>query len=347
MFTLRHRDWITRCTVLLACLLALLPCSETSAQGDGVEEWVVYEGRDGPGEGKHIVFVSGDEEYRSEEALPMLAKILAVRHGFTCTVLFAVDPETGEIDPELQTNIPGLHLLETADMMVLFTRFRELPDDQMRYVVEFTNSGRPIMGLRTSTHAFQYERNADSPFAGYDWRSDEPPGGYGRLVFGETWVRHHGRHGEESTRGLINGLAADRPILNGVQDVWGPTDVYGLRDLPEDAEVLVHGLSLRGMEPSAPPNYDKALVPVAWTRTYEGETGNTSRVFFTTMGAAVDLESEDLRRLLVNAVYWGLDMEARIPEQADVAFVDPYEPTFFGFGDHRPGLRPSDFKLER
>ena len=97
-----------------------------------------------PGEGVHIVWVSGDEEYRSEEALPAVAKIMAVHHGFKCTVLFAINSETGEIDPNDQTNIPGLHHLETADLMVLFTRFRELPDEQMKYIVDFTNSGKPF-----------------------------------------------------------------------------------------------------------------------------------------------------------------------------------------------------------
>ena len=70
-------------------------------------EWVVYEGNEGPGTGKHIVLVSGDEEYRSEEALPMLGKILATHHGFRCTVLFAIHPETGEIDPECRLTFRG------------------------------------------------------------------------------------------------------------------------------------------------------------------------------------------------------------------------------------------------
>ena len=85
-------------------------------------QWVVYQGNEGPGKGKHIVFVSGDEEYRSEEGLPMLAKILAERHGFKCTVLFALDPKTNEINPDLQTNIPGLEHLKTADLMVMLLR---------------------------------------------------------------------------------------------------------------------------------------------------------------------------------------------------------------------------------
>ena len=103
--------------------------------------WVVMEGRNGPGKGKHIVFVVGDEEYRSEDSMPQLAKILAVHHGFKCTVLFAINTETGEIDPKTLDNIPGLEALKTADMMVMFLRFRELPDEQMKYIIDYTNSG--------------------------------------------------------------------------------------------------------------------------------------------------------------------------------------------------------------
>src|SRR2546426_252871 len=75
-------------------------------------DWVVYEGKEGPGQGRHIVFITGDEEYRSEEGMPMLAKILAVRHGFKCTVLFPINPADGTIDPNNQTNIVGLQALE-------------------------------------------------------------------------------------------------------------------------------------------------------------------------------------------------------------------------------------------
>ena len=187
--------------------------------------WVEYQGGDGPGAGKHIVLVSGDEEYRSEESLPMLGQILSTHHGFRSTVLFAINPDTGEIDPEVQTNIPGLHHLEGADMMILFTRFRELPDEQMKYIIDYTNAGKPVMGLRTATHAFNYTRNLDSPYAKYDFKNSDFEGGYGRQVLGETWINHHGHHGKESARGLVNGLYETHPILRGVEDVWGPSDV--------------------------------------------------------------------------------------------------------------------------
>jgi len=309
------------------------------------EQWVVYEGKEGPGKGKHIVFVSGDEEYRSEEALPLLAQIMAVHHGFKCTVLFAIDPETGVIDPINQTNIPGLENLETADMMVLSLRFRELPDEQMKYIIDYTNAGKPVMGLRTATHSFNYTRNKDSVYAKYDFRSQTFEGGYGRQVLGETWINHHGHHGKEATRGIINGTYESHPILKGVKDVWGPTDVYTVTKLTGDPDILLYGLVLTGMDPNDKPNYDKTIMPLAWTKTYTGEIGNTSRVFCTTMGASIDLKCEDLRRLLVNGCYWGMGMEDQIPECSNVDYVTNFEPLYFGFGTHKKGVRPSDLKL--
>jgi len=311
------------------------------------DPWVVYQGGDGPGKGKHVVLIAGDEEYRSEEAMPMLAKILAVRHGFCCTVLFSIDPDDGTIDPLNQTNIPGLENLRTADLMVISTRFRELPDEQMKHVDEYVHSGKPIIGLRTATHAFAYKRNMASPYAKYDFRSTEWPGGFGQQVLGDTWINHHGRHKVESTRGVIHPRHQDCPILNGVADVWGPTDVYGIKNLPDEAKVLLYGQVLEGMEPTdkpVPGEKNDPMMPLAWTKGFTGSSGKTARVFATTMGASVDLACEDLRRLLVNAAYWCVGLEGQIADKANVDYVDPYEPTFYGFGNFKKGVKPSDLK---
>src|SRR5678816_3212574 len=91
------------------------------------KDWVVYEGKEGPGKGKHIVLLAGDEEYRSEESLPMLGKLLSQRHGFKCTVLFALNPSDGTIDPTTTTNVPGMEQIDTADLVVCQFRWRELP----------------------------------------------------------------------------------------------------------------------------------------------------------------------------------------------------------------------------
>jgi hypothetical protein len=311
-------------------------------------DWVVYEGKSGPGYGKQIVFLSGDEEYRSEEGLPMLAKILAVRHGFKCTVLFPINPSDGTIDPVTLTNIPGMVSLDSADLCVIALRFRELPDEQMKHFVDYLNAGKPIIALRTSTHAFQYERNRQSPYALYDWRNKEWPGGFGQQVLGETWVSHHGDHGKESTRGVINETLKNHPILRGVSDIWVPTDVYTVSHLPNDAQVLVRGQVLSGMNRTDPPvtnSKNDPLMPLVWTREYTWKSGKASWIVATTMGAAVDLESEDLRRLLVNACYWGTGLAEKIPPKANVDYVGEYHPLWFGFGKYKKGVKPADLLL--
>jgi hypothetical protein len=323
----------------LILLLAAAPAIDAA-------DWTVYDGGSGPGNGKHIVLISGDEEYRSEEAMPMLARILAVRHGFKSTVLFPINPQTGLIDPICQTNIPGLHLLNQADMMVLFLRFRELPDDQMTHFVDFVNSGKPILGIRTATHAFSYDRNKQSPFARYDWRDKEWPGGFGQQVLGETWINHHGDHNKESTRGIVNPRFQDHPILRGVTDIWGPTDVYGVVNLPANAKVLLLGQVLTGMKPTDPPlpgKKNEPMMPLVWLREYRGATGKTSRIITSTFGSAVDFQSEDSRRLIVNACYWALGLEEKIPAKANVDYVGTYEPTYFGFGKFKPNLKPDHY----
>ncbi|MGH7129323.1 MAG: ThuA domain-containing protein [Planctomycetaceae bacterium] len=313
------------------------------------DPWVVYEGSEGPGRGKHIVLVSGDEEYRSEEALPQLGKILAKHHGFKCTVLFAMDPETGEIDPNRRDNIPGLEALQTADLMIIFTRFRDLPDEQMRHVVEYVESGRPIIGLRTATHAFDTQ---DGQYARYGWKSDEWQGGFGRQVLGETWISHHGKHGSQSTRGVVAAGMEDHPLTRGIEDgdIWGPTDVYGVRlPLPGDSRPVILGQVLEGLKPNDQPvegRQNDPMMPVAWIKTYQTQSGKQARVFTTTMGASQDLESEGLRRLLVNAVYWSLGMEEQIPaDGTQVDLVGEYDPSPFKFGGFKKGVKPADHEI--
>ena len=309
--------------------------------------WVEYQGKEGAGKGKNIVFISGDEEYRSEESFPMMAKILAERHGFNCTVLFAIDPKTNKIDPDYQTNIPGMDHLQKADLVVMLNRFRELPDSQMKYFDDYRKSGKPIVALRTSTHAFSYTRNKQSPYAKYsfDSKAADWKDGFGRVVLGETWVDHHGIHGKEGTRALINGVYSKNAILRGVKDIWGSTDVYTVRDLPANAQVLLYGQSTHGMTASSPLSYAKSIMPIAWIRDYTNDTGKTARIFVTTMGAATELLNEDLRRLIVNACYWGLGMDQQIPAKNNVEIVDPYNPTVFGFGKAQKGLSPAGFEL--
>jgi hypothetical protein len=277
---------------------------------------------------KHIVLIAGDQEYRSQESLPALAKILETRHGFECTVLYSINRKTGAIDPSTMDNIPGLEALRKADLMILFTRYLELPDDQMKEIIDYTNSGRPIVGLRTATHAFNYKLHLDSPYAKYGAQNKD--GGYGRLVLGETWIAHYGTHQKESTRGVIADGMENHPIVRGVRDIWGESDVYEITSLSGDSRPLVLGQVLLGMDPSSPPDPGKKQMPVAWIKTYIGETEKNDRVFMTTMGHVMDFKNEGFRRLLVNACYWAMGMEKQISPHANVDFVGEYKPSAIG-----------------
>ena len=293
------------------------------------------------GKGKRIVLVSGDDEYRSEQALPQLAAILSQRHGFDCTVLFAIDPADGTVRPDLNTNIPGLEALDSADLLVLFTRMRDLPDAQMKHIVDYVEAGKPIVALRTATHAF--ELKSSPTYRRWSWNSKEWDGGFGRQVLGETWIAHHGKHKIQSTRAVTAPGKEQHPILRGVAsgEIWVPTDVYRVRlPMPEGVEPLLLGQVLEGMKSSDAPVAGAAndpMMPVAWTKSYKG-----ARTFTTTMGAAEDLRNEALRRLLVNACYWALRMET--PSHADVTLAGNFQPLPFGFGGYAKGLRPADFR---
>ena len=330
----------------IASLLGLFLVFTATLSANADDQWITFEGKDGPGKGKHIVFVSGDDEYRSEEALPLLAKIMAEHHGFKCTVLFAIDPATGAIAPSHQTNIPGLEALEDADLAVFLLRFRNLPDDQMKYIADYTNSGKPIIGMRTSTHAFNIP--GDRKYHEYSFNyNGEYKKGWGRQVLGETWINHHGHHGRESTGGVPVKGKEGHPILRGCKDIWGDTDVYGVTKLEGDSDPILLGAVLDGMTPNAKPvegKKNEPMMPVAWVKSYKGTSGKTSTVFNTTMGAATDLVSEGTRRMLVNSMFWCLEMEDAITADLNVSIVGDYKPTKFGFGGFRKGLKPSDYK---
>ncbi len=317
--------------------------------------WVTYEGKEGPGKGKHIVFISGDEEYRSEEGLPMLAKLLSQRHGYTCTVLFSVGDD-GTIDPNKGDSVEGIEALDTADLCIMLLRFRHWPDDKMKHFDDYVKSGKPIIGLRTSTHAFNNDKK--SAYAKYAFNAAKDTGwqgGFGREVLGETWVNHWGSHKHEATKGIIAEAAKSDPLLRGVADLFVTTDVYEAHPI-DGVKVLVNGQVLKGMEPTdAPADYKKKakgveqgvndpMQPIVWTNEFKNEAGKTNKILTTTMGAATDLTNEGLRRLIVNATYAFTGLE--VPEKADVTIVGEYTPTFYGFKGFKTGVKPADLELK-
>jgi hypothetical protein len=306
------------------------------------ELWLTYSGLNGPGKGKHVILIAADQEYRSEQSMPMLAKVLSEHHGFDCTVLFSVN-EKGEVDPTLPApfkdktrrhRIPGLEYLADADCVIWLSRFMQLPDDQMQHFHDYFDSGKPLIALRTANHGFlggkQYEKD--------DKRVPL------RELLGGTFMGHHGGWHRESTQGIIVPRNKTHPILTGVSDIWGTSDVYRCHNdkfpFPQDCTALVMGQPLINLQSDAPPNKNKEPLPVAWAKTWTGNKGRPSKIFHFTMGSAEDFQNTGVRRLTTNAVYWGLGMGEAIEPESSVETVGNYQPLKAGFNYEKLDVRP-------
>ena len=323
---------------LLLFVAYLASASAAAAQNPHL---IVYEGESGPGRGRHIVFLAGDHEYRSEETLPALARILAKRYGFKCSVFVTTDPKTGFIEPG-SSHISGLEALESADLMVVFLRFQDFPDDQMQHIVDYLNRGGPVVGFRTATHAFQIKR-PDAKFGKYTWRDgdDAYAGGFGRQILGETWVSHYGKNHAQSSRLILQPRESNHPILRGVKDVWAQSGGYTAAPI-EGSRVLAVGRILDGMTPDSPPAKDKQELPVAWYREYRTASGKSGRVFTTTHGASEDLLNDGFRRMAINGILWAAGLDASIRPTSDISFVGPFLPTTYNFNGFVKGVKPAD-----
>lgn len=300
-------------------------------QGDGAQQ---------AGAGKHIVFLAGDHEYRSEETLPALARILAKHHGFKCTVLFNVDADDGEIRPG-NSNMPGIEALDNADLAVVFLRFQDFPKDQMKHFAAYLDRGGPVVGLRTATHAFRIPDGGEFKKYSWDYKGEDYLAGFGHQVLGQTWVGHYGRNHRQSTRIDIVEDRADHPILRGVKDVW--VQAGGYVGKPTDGDVLTMAQPLNGMEPNSPADPEKEPMPSEWTRSYKSPSGLEGRVFTSLYGASEDLLNEGYRRLLVNGTLWALGLEEAIKPDLEVSLVGPYRPNTFGNNRYARDVQPSAY----
>lgn len=301
---------------------------------------VVYEGTEGPGKGTHIVFLASDHEYRTEETCPALARILAKHHGFKCTVLFGVD-KNGEIKAGA-SNIPGMEALDEADLAVVFTRFLNLPDDQMAHLDAYLERGGPVVGMRTASHGFKIPK--DSKYAKYDYRSTVKgyEKGFGHQVLGNTWVGHYGKNHKQGTRIEIIPEQKGHVILQGVKDhAFCHAGGY-VGEVRDGFTVLTKSQPLVSMDPASAPDPKKPPMPSTWTRHYETKDGKKHRVFHSTQGASQDLLDESYRRMLINGIFWAAGKEAEIKPEMNVAFVGPFNPSKFTFGGEAKGVKPAD-----
>ena len=307
--------------------------------------WLAYSGKSGPGKGRHIVLIAAEQEYRCEESMPMLARVLSQHHGFDCTVLFSVN-EKGFVDPTLPApfpkeerntrkhRIPGLEHLAKADCVIWLSRFMQLSDQDMQHFHDYFDSGKPLIALRTANHGFW----GGKPYKKNGTRVNL------RDMLGGTFMGHHGGWHREATRGIIVEENNAHPILTGVGDIFGTSDVYRCHNdgfpFPTDCTKLVLGQPLINLEPDAPANEKKDPLPVAWTKTWTGNQGKPSKIFHFTMGSAEDFQSEGVRRLTVNAVYWGLGMGSKIKSDSNVSIIGEYKPKKAGFNYKKLGVEP-------
>lgn len=319
------RSVITIPIVILAAIL-LIPASPTTVANPPAEP-------DPP----HVVFIAGDEEYRSEESLPMLASILSRDHGIRTTVLYSLDEE-GRIDPNALENIPGTEILATADMLVMFTRFRALPDEQLAPILEFAKSGKPVVGFRTATHAFRYpDEDLEHASLNRDWP---------RELFGQRWITHHGHFddGKSPLTHVDPVKDSTHPILRGVS----PFDAYswlyhvegGEDALSGEPTPLAIGTTLKSYHAERHDRFP-ASNPVAWIYEHDSNSGRPSRVFFTTLGHPYDFRSTSCRRLALQGILWALGQDESIPpEGIAIGRTEDWRPPNSGIGNFRPNRRP-------
>jgi hypothetical protein len=313
----------------LAFLLAFTLASPVFSQ-------LVYEGESGIGKGKHIVLIGNDHEYRSEQTAPLLAKLLAKHHGFRCTVLFGITAD-GSIGTGVN-NMPGLEALKSADLVFFFARFLALPDDQLEKIIAYLERGGPIVGVRTSTHAFN---GIKGKYAHLNFNHKEAAylGGMGEQVFGNTWHRERGQshYGSNHVKGCsITPVAesATHPILRGVEKIHAYSGAYSSQP-PAGSTPLLDVQVLATFQPSDQIEKGKPSVNAGWTRdSYKAPSGavKQARVVYTSYGASEDLLSEDGRRFLVNACLWAAGMEAAITLDLDVSIVGKFSPDAYNTG---------------
>ena len=209
-------------------------------------------------------------------------------------------------------------------------------------IVKYIDSGKPILSLRTGNHGFH---------GALPYKINGRQVRWGEDVLGGAFMGHHGRWHADSTRGIIVPEQKGHPILTGVSDIWGNSDVYRTykegAGLPEGCTALVWGQPLMGRKHDDPPNPKLEPLPVAWFKYWQTSEGKSARVFQSTMGSGHDLENAGLRRLVINAAYWAMGMESAITPDRSVDIVGTYQPLESGFNYKQLGVIPKPVSAYR
>ena len=233
-----------------------------------------------------VVFVTGDHEYGGEETLPLIAAELEKNYGLTTKVLKASPNQNAE------KNIPGMEILAQADLAIFFLRWRQLPPDQLEFIDRYLKSGKPVMGFRTSTHAFNFPKGHESEKwnAFGEFALNAPPG------WGKAGHTHYGH--KSTTDVSVIETAKNHPILKGISPNFHASS-WLYRVLPDyptkGSEWLLIGKSVN-------PDKEATENPVAWT----GTNSFGAKIFTTTLGHPEDFQVPDFQHLIINAIHWEL-----------------------------------------
>jgi type 1 glutamine amidotransferase len=228
-----------------------------------------------------IVVLAGEGEYESDRTMRPVADEL--HDELRAELVFRTPDVLADMPDFPRSSFGNLDDLRDADLLVVYTRFRILPHEEMRRIVEFCTRGGNVLALRTSTHAFQYP--AESPW--FDWNER-----FGRDVLGSPWISHHGH---TSTTDVTWFSDEGHPILDGVPRRFrSPSWLYRY-DLQPDCEPILWGTPVD-------PECEPTPSPFAWVR----ERGE-QRVVYTNMGHQSDFELDAVRRFLINAARWCLE----------------------------------------
>jgi type 1 glutamine amidotransferase len=251
-----------------------------------------------------VVFVTGDHEYSSEATMPLIAKELEQKYGMQVKVLKAYPDQNAE------ENIPGMEALKNADLAVFFLRWRRLPADQVKHIEDYLKSGKPLVGFRTSTHAFNYPKGHELE----KWNA------FGEFALGSPpgWGGNHTHCGHTcSTDVSVIPAAAKHPILKGVDPNFHVRSwLYKvLPDHPAKGSTsLLMGKAIDSEKEGFADN------PVAWT--WKNQYG--ARVFATTMGHPEDFSVEPFQRLVINGIHWALNKPVPDKWKGKMAINVPY-----------------------
>lgn len=249
----------------------------------------------------HLVVIMAEDEYQTESTLPSFA-LSYLGRDFKISHVFG--------DAKERHSIPGMEILKEADIALISVRRRFPKKDQLEHLRDFAAAGKPIVGVRTASHAFATRGNHKPP-AGHDtWNS------FDAEIFGGNYHAHHGNKGANKTLIWRVPEASSHPVLTGVADGKIPVRswLYKVKPLKEGTTLL-----MMGQVPGEPPDQ-----PIAWTF----ERANGGRSFYTSLGHVEDFSDPSVRRLIVNGIYWALDREipSKLPSSAPTDFTEVAPP---------------------